>query len=117
MSGKYYFLSIITFGIYPIIIASKAKKNQQINTQLSYSSKAHLNVDNFVADLGGKDNLVSVSSTISTLNVELKNPVKLPQEKLNSYKIKGAVYNGKKINFVTGDNAFAIAQEIKKLIA
>ncbi len=113
--GKYIFLSIITLGIFHFYTKSKAKKRVgNTNTSLSVSKTSGINVNAFINDIGGKDNIVSCESTISTLKITFKNIKKISDiEKIKkTYKIKGCIKSNNKITFLFGDNSQAIEKEI-----
>ncbi len=113
--GKYIFLSIITLGIFYFCTKSKAKKKAgNTNTSLSVSKMTGIDVNAFLKDIGGKENIISCESTISTLKITFKDVKKvLDVEKLKkTYKIVGCIKSYNKITFLFGDNSQAIEREI-----
>ena len=108
---------IFTLGILEVILHQKAKKvSQQVNTQLMYSKKYKFNIDKFVDDVGGIDNIVSASSTLSSLRLELKDINLVNPDLKSKYKINGLTKSSKSIILVFGDNSKAICDDIIKLM-
>ncbi|MDR0985670.1 MAG: DUF4234 domain-containing protein [Mycoplasmataceae bacterium] len=114
---SYIFLSIITFGIYPLIVRYKAKKiANTVNNQLTLSSKIDFDINSLINRLGGKDNIIKTSATISTFKVDLKDASNISKETLNKFDIKGFIKNNNQLIIVFGDNANAISSNINKIL-
>ena len=110
-------LDIITLGIFEVYLHSKAKKlSQQVNTELMYSKKYKFNINKFVNDLGGIDNIDSAIATLSSLKLELKDTNLVYPDLKSKYKINGLTKSTKSIILVFGDNSKAICDDINKLI-
>ena len=110
-------LDIITLGIFEVYLHSKAKKlSQQVNTELMYSKKYKFNINKFVNDLGGIDNIDSAIATLSSLKLELKDTNLVNPDLKPKYKINGLTKSTKSIILVFGDNSKAICDDINKLI-
>ena len=108
---------ICTLGIFEIVLHQKAKKvSQQVNTRLMYSKKYKFNINKFVDDVGGIDNIVSASSTLSSLRLELKDINLVNPDLKLKYQINGLTKSSKSIILVFGDNSKAICDDIIKLM-
>ncbi|MDR1991869.1 MAG: hypothetical protein LBP70_04050 [Mycoplasmataceae bacterium] len=106
---KWILLNIITFGILYIYVKHQAKKNNaKINDQLQISDKVDFKLDDLIEDLGGVDNILDSSATMSTLKINLKNAETLTKEKFAKYKIHGFMKNTNQVILVFGDNAQVI---------
>jgi phosphotransferase system IIB component len=110
----YIIVSILTFGIYPLIIHSKAKKINNVNSNIQVSTKVDIDIPGFIALLGSKDNIVNIDATMSSLKVELKQPITFTNEDKNKFNIHGSLVNGNIYTFIFGDNANAIKEAIIK---
>lgn len=61
--SKHVLLSIVTLGIYPLYIRSKAKKIANTSRDnISVSTKALININDFINDLGGITTLLHVAA-------------------------------------------------------
>jgi phosphotransferase system IIB component len=65
-------------------------------------------IDDFIDVLGGKQNIINSSTTVSTLKVNLKDASFLNKESFVKFKITGFMKNANQIILVFGDNAKAI---------
>lgn len=112
------FLNVITFGLFYLYSKNKSKKKYVNSSNKLYTSdKPLISVSDFVNDLGGKDNILDSSATISSLLVILKDikKIKIDLKSITKkYQAKGFVISGKnKIRFLFGDNSKAICQKMK----
>ncbi len=117
--SKHVLLSIVTLGIYPLYIRSKAKKIANTSRDnISVSTKALININDFINDLGGDNNIATCSSTISTVKIALVDVNKISNinDLKKIYDIKGVVKSSNNITFLFGDNSKAIANEINTII-
>ena len=81
-----------------------------------YSKKYKFNINKFVNDLGGVDNIDSVTATLSSLKLELKDTNLVNPDLKSKYKINGLTKSTKSIILVFGDNSKAICDDINKLM-
>lgn len=96
---------IILFVIALIIIKGRKKKG------------AVVNASNWLDALGGKDNVIEVSSTGSRLSVKLKNKELVNKEALNQLGVKNIVSMSDKITLVSELDNSKIVEEIQKSLA
>jgi len=116
IKSKTILLSIITFGIYYAIIRSKAHKQAKIKTSITTSNIIDFNISELINYLGGKENIESVSTSISTFSVTLKRGVNVDKDVfLKKFKIKGINKINNKYMFLIGDNATMIGNKIKEI--
>ncbi|MBQ6280211.1 MAG: hypothetical protein IJK72_02010 [Mycoplasma sp.] len=108
---------IFTFGIFEIILHAKAKKVANIkNSELTYSKTYKFNINNFINDLGGIDNIENVSSTLSSVKINLKKINLIIADLQKKYQIKGITKSNNVLILIFGDNAKTIAENIEKLL-
>lgn len=105
---------IFTFGIGYAVAKSKAKKiANQINTEIKVNENIDFNIDDLLSDLGGIENILNVSSTLSCLIVELKDKNLIDISNFNKFVTKGVFLTSNKLNMVFGDNSKYICSLIK----
>lgn len=110
-------LDIITLGLFEIYIHSKAKMvSKQVNTELMYSKNYKFNINNFVDDVGGINNITSATATLSSLRLGLKDVNLINPDLKSKYKINGLTKSTNAIILVFGDNSKAICNDINKLM-
>ena len=113
----YTVLNIITFGLYGHNLKKKAQKiSQEKNTDLSYAKKYNFNIADLINDLGGKDNIKSVSSTLSTAKFELVDINNVNSKLKEKYKINGISKNANSLILIFGNNSIAIVNDAKQLL-
>lgn len=115
---KIVFFTIITFGIFLIILKAHTKKriNEKSNT-INQSEKIDININEFINFLGGKENIVTIASTINSLIVQLKNIIVFDQHKdFKKFKIRGCNKVNNKYIFLIGNNASAIKEKLNETI-
>lgn len=111
-------LDVITLGLFEIYVHSKAKKvSQQVNTELMYSKVYKFNINKFVEDVGGINNITSSTATLSSLRLGLKNVNLVNHDLKSKYKINGLTKSTSSIILVFGDNSKAICDDINKLMS
>ena len=114
----YNFLNIITLGIFSICWKNKAKKvSNKINQELTYEKKYDFNIENFVKDLGGIENFLEVSSTLSTVKISLNDMTKIDSNLKQKYKINGLSKTKNTLFLVFGNNSIAIANDLNKMLS
>lgn len=110
-------LDIITLGMFEIVLYCKAKKIANTkNTELTYSKKYKFNINDFVKDLGGLENIENVSATLSSIKIVLKNVNLINSNLQKKYEIKGITKSNNSVILIFGDNAKIIAEDINKLL-
>lgn len=111
-------LDVITLGLFEIYVHSKAKKvSQQVNTELMYSKVYKFNINKFVEDVGGINNITSSTATLSSLRLGLKDVNLVNHDLKSKYKINGLTKSTNSIILVFGDNSKAICDDINKLMS
>jgi PTS system D-glucosamine-specific IIC component len=107
---------ILTFGIAYFFIKRKARKLASIQSnELKYNDKIKFNINNFVNKLGGKQNIVSSTSTINSLKLVLKDASNVKKENLDKFGIHGFMKNNNTLTLIFGDNAIAIKEALDKI--
>ena len=96
---------VILFVIALIIIKGRKNKGPVVNAS------------NWLDALGGKDNIIEVSSTGSRLSVKLKNKELVNKEALNQLGVKNIVSMSDKITLVSELDNSKIVEEIQKSLA
>lgn len=110
-------LDILTLGILEIVLHKKAKKIANVkNSELTYSKTYKFNINDFINDLGGINNIENVSATISSVKINLKqiNLININLQK--KYQIKGITKSNNALILIFGDNAKTIAENIEQLL-
>lgn len=113
MSFKTKFLNIITFGY----LSRKAKKEaakqaENKNTQLTLNTIALPDVAALTGALGGYENIVNVSATISTITFQVKQMEIINFDLLKKIAIKGVIKSTDNITLLIGDCAMALKDKI-----
>lgn len=112
----YYFLLIITFGFIKKTIINRIEDNTE--NVIKTSSKIPFNIVVFIHALGGKDNIIDISSTISSVKISLKNINLINKDDIKEISQRGILISENKITILFGDFSEtlkkAIEDEIKK---
>jgi phosphotransferase system IIB component len=111
MKTKSILLIILTFGIYYLVVKNKSK-NHISATSLSHSTKINFKISELINTLGGKNNIVSVSSSLSSVSINLKSSIKLSSADIKKFHIHGVSYGYNKLTIIFGDNSLTIAKEL-----
>ncbi len=101
-----YFISLFFYDSYYI------KKSQE--TKVVVNDEV---VEKFLALLGGKENIISVSYEYSRLKVELKDIKVVKLKAMKDLGAKGAFVAGNKLQAVIGNNASELENAIKTLLS
>ena len=110
-------LDIITLGVFEIILCCKAKKIANTkNTELTYSKKYKFDINEFITDLGGAENIKNVFATLSSVKITLKKVNLISADLQKKYEIKGITKSNNSVILIFGDNAKTIAEDINKLL-
>lgn len=106
-------LYIFTFGIAYAIAKSKAKKiAKTVNTTLKVNTEINFDINQLIKDLGTKENIESVSSTLNCLIVNLKDKTIINVDDFKKYNLKGMYFAGNKLNMLFGD----ISKHLEELL-
>lgn len=97
---------VFTLGIGYAIAKNKAKKlAKQVNSEIKVNENIDFNIDELITELGGLENISSVSSTLSCLIVELKDKTLIEINNFNKFITKGVFLTNNKLNLIFGDNS------------
>ncbi len=124
----YIFLCVITFSIFYWIVQSKIKKanRQSFSTdnaaeptsdtskQLKRSEKIPFDVNQLIEYLGGRENILTVEASLSSVKVGVKEKTKVNQEEIKKLGSKGIMISGLKVSMVFGDVSIAIKEALDK---
>lgn len=104
-------LSIITLGIYPLILFRK--KNNKKTNKLSNAKKLKINLEDFYKSIGGKNNIVGSEYTHTKVRVFIKNRDKVNLDKINEIKgISGVVAASNYVTVIVGNQAKQFSQSL-----
>ncbi len=110
-------LYVFTFGIAYAVAKSKAKKlANNANKELKVTYNFDFELADLVNDLGTKENIIDVNSTLNCLIVNLKDKTIVDPETLKKYNPKGMYFAGNKLNLLFGDNSKHIQECLEKFI-
>lgn len=101
-------LSIITLGIYPLIIFNK--KNDEIKNELSVEKKVTVNVHALLENLGGADNITGTEYSHTKVKIFIKDKSIVKVEEIQNIKnITGVFATSKHITIIVGKQAKKLA--------
>jgi len=111
-SFKYIILNILTFGH----LSRKAKKiakekEANKNTELKLNTMALPDLEKLSSALGGRENIISASSTISTVKFVLTDVNKINLDVLKEIAAKGVIKTADGVTIVVGDCANELAKQ------
>ncbi len=109
---KKIFFYVLTLGIGYYIIKNKSKTDQPINDALTVSNDFPFKLEDIYKCLGGKTNIVNVSSTINMLKVELKEIKSVDKDGLKKLGVKGMMQSEQTLSLVLGDYSKALERAI-----
>ncbi len=113
---KYFLLCIITFGIVHLIVKNKSKK-QIINNKLTLNQKHNFNIAELISKVGGKQNILFISNTMSNVIFTLKNNYSIDDIELSSIKgIKVIMHNANGIILVVGSCAKKLTDDLNDFL-
>lgn len=103
-------LSIITLGIYPIVLFKK--KNHSVKDELS-TSKVVTDIKKLQEFLGGKDNVVGTEYSHTKIKIYVKDKTKVNIENIQSLKgISGVFASSKSVTIIVGKQAKDLAAQL-----
>jgi phosphotransferase system IIB component len=100
-----------------LYLYAKHKAKQQLtttNTNLTYATKISFNIDELIDNLGGIDNIIDSSATISSLKIILKNVNVINKDNISKLGAKGIMINNKQVIILFGDIAMTIDKLLKQ---
>lgn len=110
---KIYLFYIFTFGIGYFILKSKAKKQaNSTNDKLITTNKIPFELEDFFSALGGKNNIIKSSATISSIKIIVNNIELIKQDDLEKMGSKGQILSEDAITCLFGD----FSQSLNELI-
>lgn len=110
------FLNVLTLGHLNRKAKKEAKRQaEQKNSQLTLNTIHMPDVQKLVGALGNIENIVSVSSTISTITIELAQMEKANFDLLKQISIKGVIKSPTNVTLLIGDCASALKDKILEL--
>lgn len=109
---------IFTFGIVYFVLKNKAKKRaKNFNNELTISTKLPFRLDNFLNEIGGINNIKSLSSTINTIKIQLNDKSKFNENALKVVKAKGVMWGSNDtLTIILGDFSIELEKQIKNLM-
>ena len=110
------FLNIITFGY----LGRKAKKEaakqaETKNTSLTVNTVGLPDINGVVNALGGVDNIVNISATISTITFQVNNMNSVNFDTLKKISIKGVIKSETNVTLLIGDCALVLKDKILEM--
>ena len=115
--AAYIICSILSFGILPLVVRSKAKKaSQEVRTELTSSDVIDFDINDFLVSLGNKENVVSIDSTLTNVIIKINDMNQVEADLKEKYKIKGVNKTSNSLILVFGDNARKISLALNNII-
>ena len=115
--AAYIICSILSFGILPLVVRSKAKKAaKEVRSQLTSSDKIDFDLNEFVTSLGGKENIISVEATLTNVIIKLNDVTKVISNLKEKFKINGVNKTSNSLILVFGDNAKKISLALNNIL-
>ncbi len=107
----YYFLLVITFGFIKKTIIDRIEDNTE--NIIKTSTNIPFNIVVLIHALGGKQNIVEISSTISSLKVTLINIDLVDKDKIKDISQRGILISENKITILFGNYSEQLKQELE----
>ena len=115
--AAYIICSILSFGILPLVVRSKAKKAaKEVRNALIVSDKIDFDMNAFLVALGNKENIVNVDATITNVIIKLHDINKVDSQLKEKFKINGINKTSDTLILVFGDNAKKICLALNAMI-
>ena len=110
---KLIILTILTLGIYPIVIMKKVKQPKEAN-KLSEAAKITFNIEKLIALLGGDSNIAGVEYTHKKVKILVEDRKIINVESISKLKgISGILAGARSITIVVGNQAKLIAEAMQ----
>ena len=111
----FWILNFLSFGYLKKKVTKKVNEiNNKKNSTLKLNTIEKPNLAYFFLVFGGKDNIIHVSATISTLSIVVKNMSLVNFKKINLLSKKGFSQNGNNFILLLGDCSQDFVKDIKK---
>ncbi len=108
---KLIMLSIITLGVYPILVLRS--KNTKTSLELSTTEKLIVNIDKLRKELGGKENITGATNTHNKVKVDIKTRNGVTLDNIKNLKgVSGVFATSTSVTIVVGNSAKKIASII-----
>ena len=108
---KLIFLSVITLGVYPVVVFRK--KETQASLTLSESSNIKVDLNKLRTNLGEKENIKETSSTHTKVNIKIVSRDNVNIESLQKMKgISGVFATSTSVTIIVGNTAKKIADSL-----
>ena len=107
----YYFLLIITFGFIKKTIIDRIEDNTE--NIIKTSTNIPFNITILIHALGGKQNILEISSTISSLKLTLVNALLVDKEKIKEISQRGILVSENKITILFGNYSEQLKHELE----
>lgn len=105
----YTMISIITFGIYPIVIKKKVKKASSGDLAVKQTIDSSV----LIQALGGKENIASAEYTQTKIKIFIKNKDSVKLDEIEQIKgVSGVVANSKNVSIIVGKQAKLVAESL-----
>lgn len=104
-------LSIITLGIYPLIIFKR--RAPEVKSELSADDKLSVNIEKLRENLGSDKNIIGVEFTHTKVKIYVKEKSKVNMDALSKQKgISGVFATSRSITIIVGNSAKAISEKL-----
>lgn len=101
-------LSILTLGIYPVIVFNK--KHTSTKNELSSSTKVTVDIKSLLKELGGEENIAGAEYTQTKVKIFIKNRESINVENIQNIKnISGVFATTKYVTIIVGKQAKELA--------
>lgn len=116
MNAKTKILNILTFGHLSRKAKKQAQKEAEIkNTELTLNTIGLPDINALANALGGVENIVNISATISTISVQLNQMDKIDLEYLKKVSVKGVIKSVDNVTLLVGDCAMMLKDKLLEL--
>ncbi|WKX02713.1 PTS transporter subunit EIIB [Candidatus Mycoplasma mahonii] len=106
------FISIITLGIYPLIIFRK-QKFVETSDELSRSNSSIIDVKILINLLGGKENILSTNNTHTKIKIYFRDKKKVNIDEIKSSKgVSGIFISSDAITIIVGNSAKFLKEQL-----
>ncbi len=91
-----------------------AEPTSDTSKQLKRSEKIPFDINELIEYLGGRENILTVEASLSSVKVGVKEKTKVNQEAIKKLGSKGIMISGLKVSMVFGDVSIAIKETLDK---
>lgn len=107
---QYYILLLITFGFFYFYLTSIIEENKE--NIIDKTNKLPFKLEDLLKFLGNKENVLSVSNTINSIKLELKDKTLVQKDEIKKIGGTGILSSENKISIIFGN----YSEELKNLI-